>query len=411
MMRSTEAAIQLRHVSKRYERHSRTIWDVLSRTLSPTRLPASDTPDSWAIRDLNCTVQCGDTLGLVGQNGAGKSTILKMIAGITAPTFGDVIVHGRVASLIELGAGFNPELTGRENIYLNGAVHGLGRREISHRYEEIADFSGLGRFLDIPVKYYSSGMYARLGFAIAVNVEADIVLTDEVLAVGDASFQSQCLKKFDELTAKSTVVFVSHDLSMMKKICTRAIWIEAGRLECSGQPEKVIDAYLERVQRDRESQSRRPLSPEAGAARWGSGEIELMEVFTCDSEGHTRNVFRTFEDIIVHIRYRINGTFSEPGFGVKIHSGDGAMIHGTNTFIKDVPVALMNSTGLVEVRYTRVPLLTGVYWITAGVTSANNWNTPYDVRERAHKFEILTSYPDGGGIALGHHWNVAGHAF
>jgi lipopolysaccharide transport system ATP-binding protein len=405
-MRSPEFVIQFEQVSKRYATRARSLRETLSGLF---RKEAGDVAasDLWALNDVTFAVERGETLGIVGENGAGKSTMLKLIAGITAPTSGRVRAAGRVASLIELGAGFNLDLTGRENIYLNGAVLGLSRREIEERFDEIAEFSGLDRFLDVPVKYYSSGMYARLGFSIAVHVAGDIVLTDEILAVGDAVFQRQCLKKIQELQATATIVFVSHDLATVKNLCSRVLWVKEGRLQMSGLPDKVVDAYLESLQLERETELRTgiPLGQTAGTTRWGSGEIEIEAVTTHDAQGRERSVFRTGEDLVIRIHYRVTGPFKDPGFGVQIYSDADVCLHGTNTFVKAVAVKPDSGGGFVDVRYPKLPLLGGIYWLTVGATSDNDWSAPYDVRMKARRFEVMTSHPDGGIVSLEHKWS------
>jgi ABC-type polysaccharide/polyol phosphate transport system ATPase subunit len=406
-MMAQEFMIQFEQVSKRYATRTRSLRERLSGILRRRQESPSDPGHLWALQDVSFAVERGETLGIVGENGAGKSTILKLIAGITAPTTGQVRVTGRVASLIELGAGFNLDLTGRENIYLNGAVLGLSRREIEERYERIAQFSGLDRFLEVPVKYYSSGMYARLGFSIAVHVSSDVMLTDEILSVGDAVFQRQCLKRIQELQRTSTVVFVSHDLATVKHLCSRVLWIKEGRLQMSGPPAKVVDAYLESLQFEREVELRAgiPAGQTAGATRWGSGQIEIEAVTTRDALGQDRSVFRTGEDMIVRLQYRVTGPFKDPGFGVQIYSDADVCLHGTNTFVKAVTVTPGQGTGFVEVRYPKLPLLAGTYWLTAGATSGNDWSAPYDVRMKAHRFEVMTSHPDGGIVSLEHRWS------
>ncbi len=410
-MPSSDVAIRFENVSKRYVRHSRTIRDALSLIACRLGLGRGSTDHAadaefWAIRDATFQVDRGETVGIIGENGAGKSTILKLIAGITAPTSGSIRVNGRMATLIELGAGFNQDLTGRENIYLNGAVLGLSRREIDGSFDRIVAFSGLAEFLDVPVKYYSSGMYARLGFSIASHVQADIILTDEILAVGDAAFQRQCLKKFQEIRASATILFVSHNLSAVRKVCSRVLWLKGGRVQLNGTPEPVIDAYLQSVQTDREESLRtvRPQGSEAEAERKGSGEIEIVEVATFDGTGQERTVFRMNDEFVVRIRYRVKGPFRDPGFGVNICSQDNVFIHGTNTFMHEGTLTLEEGEGTIHVRYPRLPLLAGVYWLTVGATSGNDWSAPYDLRERVQKFEVVTALPDGGIMCLDHQW-------
>ena len=410
-METSDIVIELQNVSKRYERGARTLRDSLARLLGrrgQQRVAAERRGEFWAVRDLSFTVRKGETLGIIGSNGAGKSTVLKMIAGITAPTSGRITVKGRVGTLIELGAGFNPDLTGHENVYLNGALLGLTRREIDRRYAQIAAFSGLGEFLEVPVKYYSSGMYAKLGFSVAVHVEPQILLTDEILAVGDAAFQQQCLEKFQELKASTTIVLVSHDLVMVEKICGRALWFEGGRLESEGEPLKVIDAYLESVypDRDRRRTTGRPLGSDPRAKRWGNGEIEIMEVITCNGQGQARRVFRTFEELMVRIHYRVNGPFRDPGFCVNICTEEDVFLHGTNTFNQGVQVKIAQDTGVIEVHYPRLPLMFGTYWLAVGVTSDNDWTAPYDFCHRVKKIEVLRTSPEGGAVCFDHSWRT-----
>ncbi len=408
-MEASDTVIELQNVSKRYERRALTMSGSLAQLLGrgdQRGAAAERRGEFWAVRDLSFAVRRGETLGIIGPNGAGKSTVLKMIAGITAPTSGRITVKGRVGTLIELGAGFNLDLTGRENVYLNGAVLGLTRREIEERYDQIAAFSGLGEFLEEPVKYYSSGMYAKLGFSIAVHVEAEILLTDEVLAVGDAAFQQQCLEKFQELKASTTIVLVSHDLAMVEKICRRALWFNQGRLECEGEPRKVIDAYLESVHRDL-SQGRTTgnlLGSDLRAQRWGSGEIEIVEIITCNGHGEPRTVFRTLDELVVRIHYQVKGPSRDPGFCVNICTEEDVFLHGTNTFNQGVPVKIAQDTGIIEVHYPRLPLMVGTYWLTVGVTSDNNWTAPYDLCLRVKKFEVLRTSPEGGAVCFDHSW-------
>ena len=200
--------------------------------------------DFWALRQVSFDVRRGETLGIVGRNGAGKSTLLKLLGGITSPTEGEITLVGRLCAMIEVGSGFHPELTGRENVFLSGAILGMHRREIAARMESIKEFSGVGQFLDMPVKHYSSGMYVRLGFAIAAHLEADILLVDEVLAVGDAEFQARCLQRIQELKRRgTTMIVVSHDLGAIEQLCDRALLFECGRIAAAGSPHDVIDAY------------------------------------------------------------------------------------------------------------------------------------------------------------------------
>lgn len=405
---ASDMLVQFENVSKCYTRRPRTFRDSLQHLFTGRgRRPAAAEHEFWAVRDVTFGVRRGETLGIIGPNGAGKSTILKLIAGITAPTGGRVTVEGRVGTLIELGAGFHQDLTGRENIYLNATLLGLQRRDIEERFGQIVAFSGLEEFLDVPVKYYSSGMYAKLGFAIAAHIEADVLLTDEILAVGDVAFQRQCLKTFETLQASSTIVFVSHDLAAIKKVCSRVLWLKGGSIQLEGPPENVIEAYLEDVQQEREESLRAEASSghKAEGRRCGSGEIQIEAVMICDGSGRSKRAFKTFDDLVVRIQYRLNGRYRDPGFGVNICTGDGLFIHGANTFNDGHVLELGEAEGAVELRYTRLPLLAGTYWLTVGVTGSNDWSSPYDLREQVQQFEVLPSRPDGGLACFEHQWS------
>jgi lipopolysaccharide transport system ATP-binding protein len=234
------------------------------------RLRAAPERDFWALRGVSLDVARGEVLGIIGRNGAGKSTLLRILARITEPTTGCATIHGRVGSLLEVGTGFHPELSGRENVFLNGAILGMRRREIAARFDEIVEFSGIGRFLDTPVKRYSSGMRVRLAFAVAAHLEPEILIVDEVLAVGDAEFQRRCLGKMRDVSGHGrTVLFVSHNLAALRSLCTRAVWLDAGRVAGEGAPERVIDAYLEAA----ESRVERPIAERADRA--GNGQLRF----------------------------------------------------------------------------------------------------------------------------------------
>lgn len=403
-----ENMIVFEQVSKCYMQQTKTLLESWRR-LGLWNAQGDQAQESgfWALRELSFSVKRGETLGIIGDNGAGKSTILKLMAGITVPTHGRVDVKGRISSLIELGAGFNPDLTGHENIYLNGAVQGLSRAEIDGCVARIEEFSGLGSFLNVPVKYYSSGMYARLGFAIAAHVKADVIITDEILAVGDAAFQRQCLRKFKDLQAASTIIFVSHDLTRVREVCSRVLWVRQGRLHCEGDPEKVVEAYLLAVQqeRDRNLRTEVVLDQEAAESRRGTGEIEIVEVATCNETGEPRMAFRSDDVLVVRISYRLRKPCHDAGFGVNIMSHDGVFVHGTNTFISGMVLNMTRESGIIELRYPSLPVVPGTYWLTVGVTSDNNWSVPYDLRERVRKIEVLGTRRDGGVVCLEHQWS------
>ncbi len=361
--------------------------------------------DFWALRDLTFDVPHGQTLGIIGANGAGKSTILKLIAGIMRPTEGRVSVEGRVGTLIDLGAGFVPDLTGRENIYLCGALYGMAEEQIAARFDRIVTFSGLAGFLDVPVKYYSSGMYARLGFSIAIHIEAEIVLADDVLSVGDAAFQRQCVRRFEELKRSATILFVSHDLPRIRQVCDRVLWIKGGRLACDGAPGEVVDAYVRSLCREREAAVPAVEPVAEPGTRWGSGEIRITDVMTCDEKGQAKTVFRPHEALLIRLAYRVNGPVRDPGFCVNIMSDESVFLEGTNTFSLPQPIALREPEGMIELLYPRLPLLGGTFWLMVGATSGNNWAMPYDLWERCRAIEVLRTGVEAGLVGIEHAWN------
>src|SRR6187455_768393 len=245
-------AIELTNVTKIYRRYSGRQFATLKSALMQRSILQDLKPSETfhALTDVSFSVPKGSTFGVMGRNGSGKSTALKLVAGITKPTSGSVHVDGRISALIELGAGFHPEISGRENVYINGIMLGLTKREVHERFDEIVDFAELREFIDAPVKTYSSGMYMRLGFAVAINVNPDVLLVDEVLAVGDEGFTHKCLDKFDEFRRRGrTIVIVTHSLDMVTRFCEEALWLDGGRIRAQGPPHQVIDAYLAEVAR------------------------------------------------------------------------------------------------------------------------------------------------------------------
>src|SRR5579864_3811773 len=250
------AAIELLNVSKIYRRYSGRQFATLKSALLQRSILRDLQPSETfpALTDVSFTVPRGSTYGVIGRNGSGKSTALKLVAGITKPTSGTVQVTGRISALIELGAGFHPEISGRENVYINGIMLGLTKRQIQDRFDEIVDFAELREFIDAPVKTYSSGMYMRLGFAVAIHVDPDVLLVDEVLAVGDEGFTHKCLDKFAELRRRGrTILLVTHALSLVERFCDEALWLDSGRVRAHGDPRRVIDAYLTKVEEGEEA--------------------------------------------------------------------------------------------------------------------------------------------------------------
>jgi len=316
----------------------------------------------WALQDVTFNVPRGGAVGVIGRNGAGKSTLLKLLAGITAPTRGRIVIHGTVAALIEVGSGFHPELTGRENVFLSGAILGMRRREIAAKLESIVDFAGVGRFIDTPVKWYSSGMYVRLGFAVAAHLEADILLVDEVLAVGDAEFQVKCLQRIQELRDRGvTSLFISHDLTAVERLCDSAILLEAGKVAATGAPSAVVAAYHRRLALwDPESKETTFDSPRSG--------IALTNVSLRCPDDAKAVAFTTGAPLTIAVRYAAARPIANLEFEVRYYSADGkTRIAAPNTGESRQPLQVKPPGGVVEFHCPALPLNRGSYSIGAVV--------------------------------------------
>lgn len=354
-----------------------------------------------ALDDVSLEIEQGETVGLIGPNGAGKSTLLKLVAGIIEPTNGVVEVHGRVGALLELGAGFHPDLTGRENIYLNGSILGLSRAEIRDKMDEIIAFAELERFIDAPVRHYSSGMYVRLGFSVAVHTEPDILLVDEVLAVGDAAFQRKCMDKIDAMrSAGVTILFVSHSPDLVRKICKRAVWLDEGRCVVDGAAEAVAARYLDHSWTQGEAIS-------GAGRRWGSGKVRIVDVRLLDGEGREQQRFHTGEPMTVEMHYYAEERVEKPVFGLAIHRSDGTHITGPNTQFAGHEIPWIEGEGVVRYSISSLPLMEGRYFISVAV---HNWEDTemYDYRDRAYTFWAVCNESQGYGILTlqgGWFWN------
>jgi len=410
------AIVRLDHVSKRFIVHHERPRSLKELMVQAFRRRDSSREELWALRDVGFEVEAGETLGIIGPNGSGKSTILKLIARILEPTTGEVSVNARVSALLELGAGFHPDLTGRENIYLNGSILGLSRREIAEKFDAIVDFSELARFIDMPVKHYSSGMYVRLGFAVAINVEADILLVDEVLAVGDEAFRPKCWNKIMEHKSRGrTILFVSHALDTVETLCDRALLLHGGRVVADGDPRDVIYEYRRLTGDARYSRQQAGPSEEGETieevmdslpTRWGSGEIQFTEVKLLDGEGRERRVFETGETMVVRLGYRATVPVRDPLFQVQIWNGN-VMCHGTNTGRRGIHTGEIRGSGAFEIRYDPLDLLGSSYFLRVAILPSRfHQNEPYDKLEMACPFEVRSSWPQGGGLmALDHQWS------
>ncbi|HEY7625273.1 MAG TPA: ABC transporter ATP-binding protein, partial [Candidatus Limnocylindria bacterium] len=345
-------AIRAAHLSKSYKlrrERTRTLKETVLRQYAPAE-------EVRALRDVSFTVEAGQSFGVVGANGSGKSTLLKLLAGTAKPSSGELEVNGRVTALLEIGAGFHPDFSGRENAYLNGSLLGLSRKEMDRVMPAIEDFADIGRFFDAAVKTYSSGMYMRLGFAVAVHLEPDVLLVDEVLAVGDEYFQHKCFAKIGEFrAAKKTIVLVSHDLGAVARLCERAIWLDEGGVGAAGSPHDVIDSYHQKV--GEKEQRERAARGEIGA-RWGTKEIEITSARVVGPDGEDRVVLESGKPAAIEIGYRNPRGVSDAVFGVYIYRDDGLGVFGTNTLIDGVRVPVQ-AEGIVRFAIDGVALLPG----------------------------------------------------
>jgi ABC-type polysaccharide/polyol phosphate transport system ATPase subunit len=350
----------------------------------------------WALKNISLTVHPGEIFGVLGANGSGKSTLLRLIAGVMEPTTGHVEVTGRVGALLDLAAGFHPELTGIENIELNGALLGMSPREVKSKREDIIAFSGLEEFVDTAVKYYSSGMLMRLGFSIAIHLDPDVVLVDEVLAVGDEAFQRKCLERIDLLkTRGKSIVLVTHDMEQVKQMCDSAAWLEKGELLCSGEPDSVVGRYLEFA----DMTDQPVISPEV-PARWGTREVEISRVSLHDGDGQERSVYQTGEPWIVRICYHSAKVVHEPVFGIAIHSAEGIHVTGPNTKSGRMKIPALHGSGTIEYVVETLPLLPGSYELSVAVYD-RLVRQPYDHHDRLYPFRV------GKGKTLERHGMVS----
>ena len=365
------------------------------------------------LRGISFSVKKGEAIGLIGHNGCGKSTTLKLLTRIMYPDSGSIKMQGRVSSLIELGAGFHPDMSGRENIYTNAAIFGLNKKEIDSRIQSIIDFSELKDFIDNPVRTYSSGMYMRLAFSVAINVDADILLIDEILAVGDANFQAKCFNKLKEIKAQgTTIVIVSHSLGQIEQICDRSIWIHDGLIKAEGPPKEIDLEYLDYMSRkiqDRNKKSEEAADTEEPAEnkdgkRWGSGEARIKRIRSFASDGTEQSVFRVGEDIRLTVDYTVKKPVQDAVIGFGIFDMNGVQCYGTNTRIDKLPEMTLTKDGTAEITVKNVQLLSGEYMIDIAIEQGEG--IPVDYYRQAYKIQMLSAYGDAGIARVDHTWNL-----
>jgi len=390
---------------RRGERHD-SLRDLIpaatARLLGRSRPSRDDLTEKefWAVHDVSFEVGAGEALGIIGPNGAGKSTILKLLCRILRPTRGACEVRGRAGALIEVAAGFHPDLTGRENVFLQGAIMGMKRAEIARKFDEIVQFAGVGEFIDTPVKRYSSGMNARLGFAIAAHLDPDVLLIDEVLSVGDAAFQDRCVARMRELIARGIpIVFISHNLPAILELCSRAIVVDHGTVKFDGSPAAAIQEYQ--------------LVPWTTAAGTNTAvsvaPIRIARTELLNHRDESSAVFQTGGALRVRVKYEAPEPVRSASITIDIHRGDGVYCAGVNSLMDKYDLGILSGTGHVDLMIPRLNLLPGCYLISVGILD-NTVGRTYDLHNRAYPFSIMSDRRDLGVIYLEREWTHQTHA-
>ena len=445
-MSAPPLAIHAEHVTKIYRRftHKRQFATLKSAILTGS-LVRDLRPDETfrALDDVSFDVQAGRTYGIIGRNGSGKSTMLKCVAGISKPTTGRIVVNGRISALIELGAGFHPEISGRENVFINGIMLGLSKAEIERRFDEIVEFAELAPFIDAPVKTYSSGMYMRLGFAVAVHVDPDVLLVDEVLAVGDEGFAHKCLDKFAEFRRRGkTILLVTHSLGLVERFCDEALWLDKGQVRAVGDPKRVIDAYVTEVEESEEAflaaedarnrervdlgaGSSVPTHPggagedgvtagnveapadmlKAEAGRWGSGDIEIRAVELVGPDGQPGHVFHSGEPMTIRLQLEARAPVTDFVLGIGLFNADGVCIYGTNTNIEQLAAREISGQGEVSFVIDELALTEGTYKLDLAVHKLDGF--PYDYHRQLYTLRVKSPIKDVGFFRPRHSWRFS----
>lgn len=382
--------------------------------------------ERWVLNGVSFEIKKGEAIGLIGHNGSGKSTTLKLLSKIIYPDTGSIEMKGRVSSLIELGAGFHPDMSGRENIYTNASIFGLSKKEIDARFDDIVAFSELEKFIDNPVRTYSSGMYMRLAFSVAINVNAEILLIDEILAVGDSNFQAKCFNRLREIKAQgTTIVIVSHSLSQIEQICDRTIWLQSGLIQEEGAPRDIHPIYLDYMgeqrqviaekeaarQKDKNSISKSIKNEEKveiakNKNRWGNGNARISKIVMLNSKMEEQNVFATGDNMIIRLEYTIEKEVKDAVFGIGIFRGDGLQCYGTNTRIDKVEEFNLTKSGTLQLDLKNIGLLPAEYVVDIAIES--EIGVPVDYFKEAATFEVYSNIDDVGVVRIAHKWDFGG---
>ncbi len=394
--------ITLDKLSKRYrisQLGAKSLREELARLFGRSGNTGAD--EFFALREVSCEIEQGEAVGFIGPNGSGKSTVLKLLARIIYPTQGKLIVRGSVASLIEVGAGFHPELTGRENIFLYGSIMGMRQADVRAKFDRIVEFAELERFIDTPVKRYSSGMYVRLGFAVAAHINPHVLLVDEVLAVGDAAFQSKCLQRIEELRRNGmTIVFVSHDMTAVERLCQRVFFLQQGRLQAAGDPQAVIGEYYQTVV----FQQRAQVSATAADGR-SARVVEILQVRFFDRAGTAVDALATGAPMIARIEYQAHQAVEDAVFELSFYAADDRLHCQFTTALAGERLPLPPGRGVIEIECDELGLTPGVYKLDA-LVQARGALTAYDWKRRAYVLNVLPGKRVRGLFYAPHQWRA-----
>jgi ABC-2 type transport system ATP-binding protein len=382
-----EPAVRVEHVSKRFRLYHERASSLKERIINRRR---AEYEEFWALKDVSLEIEGSTTAGLIGRNGSGKTTLLKTVAGIIRPTEGRVTTRGRIASLLELGAGFHPDLTGRENVYLNASILGLTRKETDRYFDDIVAFAELGEFIDMQVRHYSSGMYVRLGFAVAVHVDPEILIVDEVLAVGDEAFQRRCLGRIRDFQREGrTIVFVTHAVDIVREICTKAYFLKQGVVAAEGRPSDVVDAFRRHIHGGDPEQT-------GPVDERGTGEASLSDVRFVDDAGEERQVYNPGESLEIRARLDVKRPITDGVIGVIVYDDAGRYLWGTNTGMRDVDLGTVDGPRLVRIRIPALPVLDTSCSVTLAVSGRSGQD--YYWREKGWAFKVVSQGADLGSV-------------
>jgi ABC-type polysaccharide/polyol phosphate transport system ATPase subunit len=414
-------AVEIENVSKLYKRsaHKRQFQTLKSAMLGGNLFETITPKEAYAaLKNVSCTVPKGSMLGIIGSNGSGKSTLLKLIAGISKPTYGKITTVGKISALIELGAGFHPEISGGENIFINGIMLGLSRKSIEQKFDQIVKFAELEEFIDQPVKTYSSGMFMRLGFAVAVNVDPDILLIDEVLAVGDEAFTHKCLDKIlDFKKRKKTMILVTHAMPMVETLCDSAVWLKKGQVMKIGDPRMVCGSYLMDVEGKEEkdlqeqhqhlTEALASTTPESGIrqSRWGGGEIQISKVQLLDNQDQEKYIYTIGEPMQIKLFLSVKKPVNDFVFGIGIYNTEGICCYGTNTHIEEWEPVECKGSGEVTFQIDQLNLIEGTYYLDVAAHRRDEY--PYDYHRHLYTFKVRSRTKDVGIFRPIHQWQFS----